>query len=67
MTFREDYLHPVGRGAQFIEHRHAHPRVDGPDRLWLTDITEHPTGKGTLYCAAVLDAYSRLVIGWSCC
>ena len=39
--------------------------VDGPDRLWLTDITEHPTGEGKLYCAAVMDAYSRRIIGWS--
>jgi putative transposase len=39
--------------------------VTGPDRLWVTDITEHPTGEGKLYCAAVLDAYSRRVVGWS--
>ncbi|WP_460348106.1 IS3 family transposase [Actinoallomurus acanthiterrae] len=39
--------------------------VDAPDRLWLTDITEHPTNEGKLYCAAVMDAYSRRVIGWS--
>jgi putative transposase len=39
--------------------------VDGPNRLWITDITEHPTDEGTVYCAAVMDAYSRLVIGWS--
>ncbi len=39
--------------------------VEAPDRLWVTDITEHPTGEGTLYCAAVLDAYSRRIIGWS--
>jgi putative transposase len=39
--------------------------VEAPDRLWLTDITEHPTGEGKLYCAAVMDAYSRRVIGWS--
>ena len=36
-----------------------------PDRLWLTDITEHPTAEGKLYCAAVMDAYSRRIIGWS--
>ena len=30
-----------------------------------TDITEHPTAEGKLYCAAVLDAYSRRIIGWS--
>lgn len=39
--------------------------VAGVDRLWLTDITEHPTGEGKLYCAAVMDAYSRRIIGWS--
>jgi len=39
--------------------------ADAPDRLWLTDITEHPTQEGKLYCAAVLDAYSRRIIGWS--
>ncbi len=39
--------------------------VAAPDRLWLTDITEHPTGDGKLYCAAVMDAYSRRIIGWS--
>ena len=39
--------------------------VEGPDRLWLTDITEHPTLEGKFYCAAVMDAYSRLIVGWS--
>ena len=39
--------------------------VDGPDELWCTDITEHPTAEGKVYCAAVLDAYSRRIVGWS--
>jgi putative transposase len=37
----------------------------GPDQLWVTDITEHPTREGKLYCAVVLDACSRRVVGWS--
>ena len=36
-----------------------------PDQLWVTDITEHPTREGKLYCAVVLDACSRRVVGWS--
>jgi putative transposase len=36
-----------------------------PDRLWVTDITEHPTREGTVDCAAVLDACSRRVVGRS--
>jgi putative transposase len=31
----------------------------------MTDITEHPTREGKLYCCVVLDAFSRLVVGWS--
>jgi transposase InsO family protein len=36
-----------------------------PDQLWVTDITEHPTREGKVYCAVVLDAFSRRVVGWS--
>ena len=39
--------------------------ADAPDRLWLTDITEHSTREGKVYCAAVLDVYSRRIVGWS--
>jgi putative transposase len=39
--------------------------ADAPDRLWLTDITEHPTREGKVYLAAVLDVYARRVVGWS--
>jgi transposase InsO family protein len=35
------------------------------DRLWVTDITEHPTGEGKVYSAVVLDTFSRRVVGWS--
>ncbi len=36
-----------------------------PNELWVTDITQHRTREGWLYCAAVLDAYSRRIVGWS--
>jgi putative transposase len=36
--------------------------AEGPDRLWMTDITEHPTREGKVYCCAVLDAFSRMVV-----
>ena len=41
--------------------------ADASDRLWLTDITEHPTREGKVYCAAVLDVYSRRIVGWVHC
>jgi putative transposase len=39
--------------------------ADGPDQLWVADITYVPTWSGFLYLAIVLDAYSRRVVGWS--
>jgi transposase InsO family protein len=39
--------------------------VDGLDRAWLTDITEHPTGDGKLYVCAVKDSCSRRIVGYA--
>jgi transposase InsO family protein len=35
------------------------------NQLWLTDITEHPTGEGKLYLCAVKDAWSGRIVGYS--
>jgi putative transposase len=42
-----------------------HFNVAQPNRTWVSDITYFPTGEGWLYLAAVLDCYSRRVVGWS--
>jgi putative transposase len=36
-----------------------------PNSLWLSDITEHKTREGTLYCCVVLDQFSRRIVGWA--
>ncbi len=38
---------------------------EGPDRLWVADITYIPTWSGFLYLATVLDVYSRRIVGWA--
>ena len=38
--------------------------ADGPNRLWLADITYVPTWSGFAYAALVIDAYSRFIVGW---
>ena len=38
---------------------------EGPDRLWVMDVTEHPTAEGKVYLAVVVDAWARRVVGWS--
>jgi transposase InsO family protein len=39
--------------------------AEQPNQLWLTDITEHPTGEGKLYLCAVKDVYSNRIVGYS--
>lgn len=39
--------------------------VDGPERLWVADITYVPTWAGFLYLAVVIDAWNRRVVGWA--
>jgi putative transposase len=40
-------------------------RPTAPNVLWLADITYLRTWEGWLYLAAVQDAYSRRIVGWS--
>lgn len=44
---------------------HRQFRPDGPDRLWVQDVTQHRTSEGWVYLAVVIDAWSRRVVGWS--
>ena len=39
--------------------------ADGPNRLWVADITQVSTWYGWLYLAVVLDAWSRRIVGWA--
>ena len=40
--------------------------ADGPNQLWLTDITEHrTTTEGKLYLCAVKDVFSNRIVGYS--
>jgi transposase InsO family protein len=38
----------------------------GPNQAWITDITYLRTAEGWLFLAAILDVWSRRVVGWSC-
>lgn len=37
----------------------------GPNECWLSDITYIPTREGWLYLSAILDVYSRAIVGWA--
>ena len=39
--------------------------VDAPNKVWAGDITYIATDEGWLFLAAVIDLFSRQVVGWS--
>jgi putative transposase len=41
------------------------PKVKSPNRVWVGDITYVFTHQGWLYLAAVMDLYSRRIVGWA--
>jgi putative transposase len=74
---REESLEGVSRRKRItttVRGADARPATDlvdrnfaanGPDELWVADITYVPTWAGFLYLAVVLDAWSRRVVGWA--
>ena len=40
-------------------------KTEGPDQLWVADITYVPTWSGFFFLAVVLDAWSRRIVGWA--
>ena len=55
--------------------KHSHPvapngvqrnfRTDAPNQTWVTDVTCIWTSQGWLFLAAMLDLFSRRVVGWA--
>lgn len=39
--------------------------IDDPNRIWLADITYIATEEGWLYLAALMDLFSRKIVGWN--
>ena len=40
-------------------------KADGPNQLWVADMTYVPTWAGFIYLAVVLDVWSRRIVGWA--
>ena len=56
-----------GGAPSLVAPNHLQQQFDvrEPNRVWVTDITYIRTYEGWLYLAAVLDLFSRQVVGWS--
>jgi transposase InsO family protein len=59
-TTQSDHDHPIA--PNLLLNRPAPVQVD---EVWVADITYVPTTEGWLFVAAVMDLYSRQILGWS--
>ena len=75
---REAGLRGVSRRRSFVVTTRRDPKqrpapdlvnrkfvADGPNQLWVADMTYVPTWAGFLFLAIVLDVWSRRVVGWA--
>lgn len=57
-----DSKHTLPVAPNLVERRFE---VEAPNRVWVSDITYLATWEGWLYLAAVIDLFSRRVVGWA--
>jgi transposase InsO family protein len=41
------------------------PKATAPNQIWVADITYIQTGENWLFVAAIMDLYSRKIVGWA--
>lgn len=66
------FAHFHKRAKKYVKQVPAHDdlllrkfNADNPNKVWLTDATEHNTRQGKLYFVAVKDIFSNIIVGWS--
>ena len=60
MTTDSKHEHPIAPNLLAVV-----PAPHGPDQVWVADITYIGTSAGTAYLSAIVDLYSRRVVGWA--
>jgi putative transposase len=53
----------AGRHPDLVDRKFV---AEAPNVLWVTDLTYVPTWSGVAYVCFIIDAYSRMIVGWRC-
>ncbi len=51
----------AGRHPDLVDRQFT---AQGPNQLWVTDLTYVPTWAGVAYVCFIVDAFSRMIVGW---
>jgi len=63
-------IYPQRNLSKLLHAKYVHPyllrglSIERRNQLWAIDITYIPTAKGFMYLTAIIDVYSRYVVGW---
>jgi len=57
-----DSNHPLPMASNLLAGRAA---PQGPNQVWVADITYIPTAEGWLYLSGIMDLFSRRIVGWA--
>ncbi len=69
MNLKTTYPKPITTKQGSVSYRYPYLlnnlSIDRPNQVWQTDITYIPMFRGFMYLAAIIDVYSRKIMGWS--
>lgn len=56
-----------GRPGPAVHDDHVRRNFTAPaaNKVWVTDITEHPTAEGKVYCCAIKDLFGNRIVGYA--
>lgn len=66
-TVRKGRRGPGKRPGPAVHDDHLRRDFTGaaPNTKWVSDLTEHPTGQGKVYCCAIKDLFSNRIVGYA--
>ena len=64
-VYRKRSLSKLGQAVYIKPYLLRGLKIDHRNQVWSIDITYIPMKKGFMYLTAIIDVYSRFIVGWS--
>ena len=64
-VYRRKSLSKLGEASYIKKYLLRGLKIDHSNQVWSIDITYIPMKKGFMYLTAIIDVYSRFIVGWS--
>ena len=64
-VYRKKSLSTLGQAVYIKPYLLRHLNINHRNQVWSIDITYIPMKKGFMYLTAIIDVYSRFIVGWN--